>query len=477
MSTQAHSSWRRVLLFLPLFLVFALIVFFISCRRENIERVEQNTPSIYTTNQDLDTRILEIIRDLRSTDTETGLSKSFAEAEATPLWECSILSDQGIDTLLFVPVYSKRSPDEIQTIWKFQLHGDKTFTHRFYHSNAISEEDQWGFDYFTTFALGKRPKSGTTFSLEGGTQIPRGFGKFVERCVDTYYYAGLEGSENDPRFWKTRTVCWKIFLISSAGPDEGNRGGGGGPDGGNRPIPGGGGGGGTGSSSGGVPNPAPDPLAELFDKVVETEDFRKSRAKEVLDALLKSGTLAKSLMKFFMPTPPHLGHLTLTIEDIPDDSDGGRIFGRTRYPDQYNTQIIINARYIDKMTEEHLATVILHELLHARLTVLVTTYKHRNPKDFDKALKQGFPGLYEYYHKYARSEGGYSHPMFPGYEKDFVNAVYNLYKHKENVTLHRCAALFWWGLRETDSFKNLPQDKRRMYVFIQEKESSEMNKR
>ena len=473
MSTQAHSSWRRALLFLPLFLVFALIVFFISCRRENIERVEQNTPSIYTTNQDLDTRILEIIRDLKSTDTETGLSKSFAEAEATPLWECSILSDQGIDTLLFVPVYSKRSPDEIQTIWKFQLHGDKTFTHRFYHSNAISEEDQWGFDYFTTFALGKRPKSGTTFSLGGGTQIPRGFGKFVERCVDTYYYAGLEGSENDPRFWKNRKVCWKIFLISSAGPDEGNRGGGGGSDRGNRPIPGGGGGGGTGSSSGGggLPKPEPDPLAEFFDKVVETEGFQKSRAKEVLDVLLKSGKLAKILTEFFTPKPPHLGHLKLLIDPLPCRSEDGTkcyVWGNTD-GSEYRVLITINSDYISRMSEEHLAATILHEMIHARLRILVYTLQARNPQDYAKAMKEGYPGLFDYYHRYKDSSTTtYSHEMFHHYEQAFVKELYDLYKTK--VSKEKCEALFWWGLMGTEAWRKLPKEKQDRYKAIQDEE-------
>ena len=51
-----------------------------------------------------DPRILHIIRELRAMDHQTRLAQKFVDVQATPLWDCAILAEKGIDTLLFVPI-------------------------------------------------------------------------------------------------------------------------------------------------------------------------------------------------------------------------------------------------------------------------------------------------------------------------------------------------------------------------------------
>lgn len=418
-----------------------------------------------------DPRILHIIRELRAMDHQTKLAQKFVDVQATPLWDCAILAEKGIDTLLFVPIQSKRTPEEIQTIWTFYIHGDTTFTYSFYHSNEVQDEDLWRFDYFTTFALGKTPKSGARFTTPEGQQIPR-YGYYVENCVTSYYYAGLPPVTH----WIPRTRCWTAFLQSGAdgsNPDDQNTGGGGGtPPTGSRPIPGSGGGGGNGGSPNPAPTPKQDPLMAHFSFIEKTEVFKNTRVDTLYTKLIVSGDLPGFLLRSFTEERPRLGHLYLKLEAIPSVDDSTMTYGRTEFINgsKYAQVITLNSLCIDRMTDLQIATVLLHEIVHARLNILKSTIDalYKTQVERDKALEAYAPGIADYYRRFGRK---YSHELFPHYKDRFIATMQKMF-NDSTVTKERCEALFWSGLSETVAYESLPESKKEEYkrTWAQEKD-------
>ena len=462
--TPSWANFRKGWSILPILL---LLFLFSSCSKEEASEYQPEVllEKIYPTLPGKDPRIQRIIQELRATDPKTGLAQEFADAQATPLWECSILADQGIDTLLFVPVYSQRNTEEIQTIWTFNIHGDKSFTHSFYHSNEISPEEQWRFDYFTTFALGKAPKSGTRFTTPEGEQIPRG-GFYVEHCVTTYYYAGLSPVDH----WIPRTRCWIGFVQSeyeSRNPDS--KPGHGGGAGGDGPAPGYGGGG----SPHPAPAPDPEPNEECFDKIEKTTSFKDTRADSIFNKLKAGKKLASTVLRAFTNKRPRLGHLYLKIEDMPDMIEGqktSKVYGRTEFIEKTTHSVVIklNSRYLDKMTDLHIATTLLHEMIHASLRIhLMATFNYaKSPDEYRELMAKGYPGIVDYYSRYQSSDpkkkNDFDHQRFFHNKESFISTILQIFNDPA-VTRGRCEALFWSGLSETRAYELLPQEKRNRY--------------
>ena len=462
--TPSWANFRKGWSILPILL---LLFLFSSCSKEEASEYQPEVllEKIYPTLPGKDPRIQRIIQELRATDPKTGLAQEFADAQATPLWECSILADQGIDTLLFVPVYSQRNTEEIQTIWTFNIHGDKSFTHSFYHSNEISPEEQWRFDYFTTFALGKAPKSGTRFTTPEGEQIPRG-GFYVEHCVTTYYYAGLSPVDH----WIPRTRCWIGFVQSeyeSRNPDS--KPGHGGGAGGDGPAPGYGGGG----SPHPAPAPDPEPNEECFDKIEKTTSFKDTRADSIFNKLKAGKKLASTVLRAFTNKRPRLGHLYLKIEDMPDMIEGqktSKVYGRTEFIEKTTHSVVIklNSRYLDKMTDLHIATTLLHEMIHASLRIhLMATFNYaKSPDEYRELMAKGYPGIVDYYSRYQSSDpkkkNDFDHQRFFHNKESFISTILQMFNDPA-VTRERCEALFWSGLSETRAYELLPQEKRNRY--------------
>lgn len=463
-----YKSWFASLI------LFSLMLF-TSCHKEGDAGYlyEENKESVYPAligGQDL--RIKHVIQELRAVDHGTNLARKFAEAQAHPLWEHAILADQGIDTLLFVPVRSDLSPGEIRTIWVFQIHGDTTFSYHFYHRNRVSSEERWRFDYFTTFALDQSPKDGLRFTTVEGDQIPRALvpGGFKKRCVRWAAY--LDGDPNP--IWHTR--CWEEWEpthhegdddeIGYPREDENDS------DRDRREprVDGNGGGGGVPS-----PSPVPSPLNMYFDEIDKIQGFEGTRVDVLYERLRKSGRFTKFLLSSFTKEPPHLGHLHLKLDVIPDEVDPktnkkSRIYGRTQFlkGDKYTQVITLNSLYIDRMTDLYVATVLLHEIIHAHFNILKLTIDETYKTEGERttALRKAAPGIADYYERFRSN---FSHEMFHHSKKDFIETIKNLFKDP-SLKDERCEAIFWAGLRESLAYKELKKDEKIKYEKLLEEE-------
>lgn len=80
-----------------------------------------------------------------------------------PLWNHSVGISVENGYQLFVPVHKKESQDEIQTIWHFGVYDNRLYHFTLNRPQSTIVEEYWKFDYFTIFALGKKPSSGLYF--------------------------------------------------------------------------------------------------------------------------------------------------------------------------------------------------------------------------------------------------------------------------------------------------------------------------
>ncbi|MBF1266411.1 MAG: hypothetical protein HXN04_01235 [Porphyromonadaceae bacterium] len=434
---KTHCALCRINLYKSWFasLILFSLMLFTSCYKEGDAGYlyEKNKESVYPAllgGQDL--RIKHVIQELRAVDHGTNLARKFAEAQAHPLWEHAILADKGIDTLLFVPVRSDLSPREIRTIWVFQIHGDTTFSHRFYHRNRVSPEEQWRFDYFTTFALGQSPKDGLRFTTVEGDQIPRALvpGGLKKRCIRWAAY--LDGDPNP--IWHTR--CWEEWEpthhegdadeIGYPREDENNS------DLDRRELPVDGDGGG-----GGIPNPspAPDPLNEYFDKIDKTKEFEGSRTDSMYKKLESVGDLLQILQEGFVGDKISKGDLKLVLAHLSPQRPLTITLGQTRPRGRVIT-VTFDVIFMKHLYEARLAATVLHEMVHAWV------YLQRNTLS-EKELKRKYPDLVP----------RLGHEGFMRYKEKFIDVLFSLYGSE--LTKDQCEALFWEGLEKSEPWEKL----------------------
>ena len=433
---MTHRTSTRNRFYLSCYILLFLFLSFYSCRQEGVNKPKHDLSMEMAYPQMLgkDPRIQHIIRELRAMDHQTRLAQKFVDVQATPLWDCGILAEKGIDTLLFVPIQSKRTPEEIQTIWTFYIHGDTTFTYSFYHSNEVQDEDLWRFDYFTTFALGKTPKSGARFTTPEGQQIPR-YGYYVENCVTNYYYAGPPPVTR----WIPRTRCWTAFLQSGAdgsNPDDQNTGGGGGtPPTGSRPIPGSGGGGGNGGSPNPAPTPTPEPLKGHFDKIDKTKEFEGSRTDSMYKKLGSVGDLLQILQEGFVGGKNSKGDLKLVLAHLSPQRPFTITLGETTPRGRLIT-VTFDVIFMKHLHEARLAATVLHEMVHAWVWLQRNTLS-------EKELKKKYPDLVP----------RFGHEGFMRYKEKFIDVLFSLYGSE--LTKDQCEALFWEGVEQSEPWIKL----------------------
>jgi len=122
------------------------------------------------------------------------------------------------------------------------------------------------------------------------------------------------------------------------------------------------------------------------------------------------------------------------------------------------------------MTDLQIAIVLLHEIVHARLSILKMTIdqRYKTQEERDKALDEAAPGIADYYRRFGPK---YSHEMFHHYKDDFILTMQKMFKDP-SVTKERCEALFWSGLSETVAYESLPKSKKEEYkrTWAQEKD-------
>lgn len=439
------SSWIALLL-------LGALTLFSSCRKDEVTQGETPVNSPFNLETNLDARLYAIARQLQLRDDTTNLASQFSQRGISPLWGSAIIADQGIDTLVFIPMLERKSPEEINLIWVFRLRGDTTFRYQFIRRFQLPADESWRFDYFTTFALKKKPKNGTIFLDKDGLRA------FKRKCVK--YAAG-----GDDRYLEWRERCWDEFSDeNNDGADDGRGNGhygGGGRRGGEC---GGGGGGGGGYTP---PTPDPNPEDKLNDDIFVTPSFKDSKVMPHYTKLMKDSKLMKRFSKYFKGKKS-VAHLRLEVEEIPDyvAEDGKRniVVAHTIPPKDYMVKIVFNARLVNQLPPEVLATSILHEYLHAHLYATMLSLCGGRSSIIGH-LKQLFnasdyPGLADYYSRFKDDNNHFTHELYgPHYQKDFVDIIYNHFDGE--IPRNKCEALFWMGLEGTRAYKQLPESKRR----------------
>ena len=439
---------NRTISFWIALLLLGVLTLFSSCRKDEVTQGETPVNSPFNLETNLDARLYAIARQLQLRDDTTNLASQFSQRGISPLWGSAIIADQGIDTLVFIPLFERKSPEEINLLWVFHLHGDTTFRYQFIHRSHLPKDEWWRFDYFTTFALKKKPKDGTIFSGKDGLRA------FKRKCVK--YAAGAENDDNLE--WKER--CWDEWVPDHYDKDE------------ELPPPvdgsddgyGYGGGGGGGDYT--PPAPDPDPEDKLNDDIFVTPSFKNSKVMPHYTKLMKDSKLMKKFTKFF-DGKRSIAHLRLEVGIIKDPETKKEkpktTLAHTMPPEHYVVKIVFNIKSVDQLPPEVIVTSILHEYLHAHLFATMLS-RCGGRSSIIGELKQIFnasdyPGLADYYSRF-KDTGHFTHELYgPHYQKDFVDIIYNHFDGE--IPRNKCEALFWIGLEDTRAYKQLPEPKRR----------------
>lgn len=439
------SSWIALLL-------LGALTLFSSCRKDEVTQGETPVNSPFNLEANLDARLYAIARQLQLRDDTTNLASQFSQRGISPLWGSAIIADQGIDTLVFIPLFERKSPEEINLLWVFHLHGDTTFRYQFIHRFHLPKDEWWRFDYFTTFALKKRPKDGTIFSDKDGLRALR------SKCVK--YAAGAENDDNLE--WKER--CWYEWVPDGYFGDDENQ---------KLPPPvdgsddgyGYGGGGGGGDYT--PPTPDPDPEDKLNDEIFVTPSFKDSKVMPHYTKLLKDSKLMKRFSKYFKGKKS-VAHLRLEVGILEDPKTKGAkpktTLAHTIPPKHYMVRIVFNVKSVDQLPPEVIVTSILHEYLHAHLYATMLSLCEGRPSIIGELERlfnaSDYPGLADYYSRFKDNKDHFTHELYgPHYEKDFVDIIYNHFDGE--IPRNKCEALFWIGLEDTRAYKQLPDPKRR----------------
>lgn len=103
------SSWIALLL-------LGALTLFSSCRKDEVTQGETPVNSPFNLETNLDARLYAIARQLQLRDDTTNLASQFSQRGISPLWGSAIIADQGIDTLVFIPLFERKSPEEINLL-------------------------------------------------------------------------------------------------------------------------------------------------------------------------------------------------------------------------------------------------------------------------------------------------------------------------------------------------------------------------
>ena len=134
-----------------------------------------------------------------------------------PLWNHSVGISVENGYQLFVPVHKKGSQDEIQTIWHFGVYDNRLYHFTLNRPQSTIVEEYWKFDYFTIFALGKKPSSGLYFK---DVALSR---SVSENCQSAYVGVEMNGEYEEII---VDVMCWDVD--DSQFLNDGESGGGGG---------------------------------------------------------------------------------------------------------------------------------------------------------------------------------------------------------------------------------------------------------
>lgn len=289
----------------------------------------------------LDNLVSFIVEVLKEQDNLLNAVRHYRTKYGIPLWRHSVGITVNDGYQLFVPVYKESHPDEILSIWHFLLSSDKIQQYTLVRTpEDVLLETTWKYDYFTIYALEKRPKSGVTFR----SSVQSRADAVSFDCQVAYIGAEYEGVYVE---WPADIYCWEV-------------------DGGGIPLPptnpddeflpeisvedgwsDGLGGGGGGSSSGGSSSSGSAPMAEAIFRNSNMTDTNWQIIERMLEKIVRD-CMGENL---YNGLKEKLNGKTLAIEFI---NNAGSSF----YFDGETSKIKLS---IENMESNHL----MHEMFHA----------------------------------------------------------------------------------------------------------------
>lgn len=213
--------------FLKFGLLTTLLLSLLCCTNENEPiwwKIENKEIKNFFNVEELDTRSQDLTLSLNSLVTNTLLKqyklietiRNFKKLYGVPLWKHSIGITTANGYQLFVPIYNEKDKDEINIIWNFGI-----YNNRLYHFIAIRNTESkiiaefWKYDYFTIYALRKKPKSGLSFEETES--------RSAWKCVIPIIIVG-EGEDTYTSYKDPH--CWEIdsseFLTENSDPGNGS---------------------------------------------------------------------------------------------------------------------------------------------------------------------------------------------------------------------------------------------------------------
>lgn len=210
-------------------LLMTMFLFLLCCRQEEFpawhDAENEEIQSFFDTKQSradnsINNLLQLVINTLSKQENLLDAVQKYKSVYGIPLWNHSVGISTNEGYQLFVPVYNDKNPNEIRTIWFFEIY-DNTLYHCTLKRDpkSILLEEFWKFDYFTTYALGKEPTSGLKFErLES---------RAVYECVRVSITVGEgEYAHTEEKGW----YCWEVEKKENS-IEHGNPDGGGGDGG------------------------------------------------------------------------------------------------------------------------------------------------------------------------------------------------------------------------------------------------------
>lgn len=352
-------------------LLFAILFLLFCCTEENEPqwRIQEEAEikaffdvgGQYTRSSDSSNNLLEfVVEALSKQDNLLAAVRNYKSRFGAPLWEHSVWIAVEDGYQLFVPIYKESHKDEILSIWHFLISSDKILQYTLTRiPGDVLLETTWKYDYFTIYALGKKPKSGVTFR----NPVQSRADATTYECQVAYIGAVYEGVYTE---WPADIFCWEVdngsipLLPGDQGGDYGDNfppeipveGGSG--DG----LGGGGGSGGSSSgSSGGVA-----PKAEAIFRNSNMTNTNWQIIERMLEKIVKD-CMGENL---YNGLKEKLGGKTLAIEFT--NSEGPSFF--------FNGETSKITLSIENMESNHL----MHEMFHAFQAYQETTNTYVNAK-------------------------------------------------------------------------------------------------
>lgn len=207
-------------------LFFSCTILLLSCTQDDaLFKEKQDNWFRYT-----DVNMKQIVSTMQAVDLKQPFMEKFCQLYGIPLWDdTDIYQDSDGEAVYFwVPLYNADSPEEIRSIWFFEMKDNKlNYGPISRESDLIRKYNQDGqFDYLSYKVFGKDNARRMVFKEKPATRFYEVIGY---ECRDAYViteYNGVEYAEYKGTTCKEIKV-WKDDLNAAFG-DEGNGGGGGG---------------------------------------------------------------------------------------------------------------------------------------------------------------------------------------------------------------------------------------------------------